>query len=423
MRGIYMKRQKIIISLLLSVFILALTAACGARETGPADVAEPVESVAPVKLPEPSPAGEPLRLIVATDLHYISPRITDFGSAFMTAMMRGDGKLSEQCEAIVDELIRVTLEERPNALVLCGDLTYNGEQASLEDLSSKLRAVQAAGIPVLLVPGNHDVGNLFAFSFDGESAYYADNVTPAEFMELCADFGFNGAIARDEGSFSYVYELAEDCRLLFLDANTLDMQGGIREETLNWAEEQLAEAQERGITVISVTHQNMLRQSSLLYKGYVIKNANSAAALLRQYGVSVNLSGHSHIQHSAVEEGLTDYCTGSLSVAPLMYAVVELDESRAFSYRQEHLSILQEAAAARMEQSGRSKVAAYVESFGLDEETQELMTAFAVRLNMDYFAGTVDKEKLQRDPAFELWERYGEDTFWLPYIESMLNED
>ena len=421
-----MKRLKNTICLLLAGLFLALTAACGTREVVPADAAEspkPVEIFAPIELPGPAPAGEPLKLIVATDLHYISPRISDFGDAFMTAMMRGDGKLSEHCEEIVDELIRVTLKEQPNALVLCGDLTFNGEQASLEDLALKLRTVQAACIPVLVVPGNHDVGNLFAFSFEGESAYYADNVTPSEFMEFCAGFGYDGAISRDESSFSYVYELAEDCRLLFLDANTIEKQGGIREETLSWAEEQLAAAQELGVTVISVTHQNVLRQNSLLHNGYVVKNARNVAALLGQYGVSVNLSGHSHIQHSASEDGLTDYCTGSLSVAPLMYAVVELDEGREHRYRQEHLDILQDEAAERMAQSARSKTEGMVAATGLDEETQELMIEFAVQLNMDYFAGTVDREKYQNDPAWKLWKSYGGDSFWLPYMETMLNED
>ena len=424
---------------LLLLFCLAMLAGCGAQsatkaetaetpepiaQTEPLEQAEPAAAAAtpePIPLPEePAPAGEPLRLIVATDLHYISPRISDFGAAFMKAMSNGDGKLSECAEAIVDELVRVTLAERPSALVLCGDLTYNGEQASLGDLLEKLRTVQNAGIPVLLLPGNHDIGSHFAFSFEGDTAYYATNISQPDFLAACREFGYDRALARDEGSFSYVYALAEDCRLLFLDANTVDKRGGIREETLAWAEEQLAEAQVAGATVITVTHQNLLRQNSMLYNGYVLSNAKSTEKLLRQYGVQTTLSGHSHHQHKVTEEGLTDYCTGSLSVAPLMYASVEIDELRAVSYRQEHLTILQEAARERMWQSGMSKIAGRVAELELDEETQTRMTDFAVGLNLDFFAGMVDAEAARADPAWALWEKYGTDISWLPYMRSML---
>lgn len=369
---------------------------------------------------EPVEAGTPLRIMVATDLHYISPRINDNGPRFMRAVESGDGKLSEYCEQIVDELIRTAIREKPDALVLTGDLTFNGEKDSLEDLAEKLWAVQEAGVPVLVLPGNHDVGYPFAFAYAGEDAYWAANISQPDFTEICGPFGYDGALSRDAASFSYMYGLAEDCRLLFLDANTADGRGGLKEETLQWAQAQLQAANEAGTAVISVSHQNVLAQSEMLSSGYVIKNCRKTAALLREYGVSTHLSGHSHIQHSAAKDGLTDYCTGCLSLFPLRYAVLELDEARNVSYGTGHLAILQEEAAERMISSNRAKIVERMAGLDIPEEEAEQMADFAARLNLDYFAGQVDAEAARADPAWALWEKYGTGNFWLPYMQSML---
>ena len=368
----------------------------------------------------PKGAGEPLRLMIATDLHYISPRINDNGPRFMRGVEAGDGKLSEHCEEIVQSLLLTALTERPDALLLTGDLSFNGELESLLDLAEKLQELQEAGIPVLVLPGNHDIGYSFAFAYEGEDAYWATNISQPAFAEICGDFGYDAALSRDKVSFSYMYELAEDCRLLFLDANTADNRGGLKAETLEWAEEQLRAARAAGATVISVSHQNLLAQSEMLYNGYVIKNANKTAKLLREYGVSTHLSGHSHIQHSVTEDGLTDYCTGCLSLYPLRYAMIELDGARNLRYSTGHLPILQEEAAARMIGSNRAKLMARLAPLELPEDQAALMANFAARLNMAYFAGEVDGEAARADPAWALWEQLGDESFWMPYLLSML---
>lgn len=376
-----------------------------------------VKPVAP-----PAKAGEPVWLMVATDLHFISPKLTDYGPLFMRTVENGDGKLTEYSAQIVDELLCTALEEKPNALVLTGDLTFNGELQSLRDLRDKFRALQSAGIPVLVLPGNHDVGYLFSYEFKGEGARTAKNITQAAFLETCREFGYDTALSRDAGSFSYVYEIAEDVRLLFLDANTVTNRGGLRAETLAWAEEQLKAAREAGVAVISVSHQNVLKQSERLYKGYVLSNAEETAALLRAYGVTTHLSGHSHFQHSVTQDRLTDYCTGSLSLYPLRYAVLELGGERSARYSPAQLYILQKESRERMVGSNWGKIAGELAMLGLPGETLTAMADFAARLNSDYFAGAVDREAAMADPAWTLWEELGKDSFWFPYMQSMLEE-
>lgn len=40
-------------------------------------------------------AETPLTVVVATDLHYLSPKLTDYGTGFMRMVGNGDGKLTQ----------------------------------------------------------------------------------------------------------------------------------------------------------------------------------------------------------------------------------------------------------------------------------------------------------------------------------------
>ena len=79
-------------------------------------------------------------------------------------------------------------------------------------------------------------------------------ITPENFKSLYADFGYRNAIARDPVSLSYVSEPFKGLRILALDANeyynnTPDycvVAGNIKDETMEWAKEQLADAQASG---------------------------------------------------------------------------------------------------------------------------------------------------------------------------------
>lgn len=56
--------------------------------------------------------------------------------------------------------------------------------------------------------------------------------------------------------------------------------------------------------------------------------------------VKMHFSGHSHIQHSGTEGSLTDVAVGSLTVAPLRYGLIKIDEERRVSYEPASLGIL-----------------------------------------------------------------------------------
>ena len=107
---------------------------------------------------EPQKAQEetvymPPTIWLATDLHYQSPQMTDFQSAFDTYTMGNDGTIVPYLDEITEAFLEEVRTAHPSALVLSGDLSQNGEKANHEALAEKLERVQAAGIPVLVIPG------------------------------------------------------------------------------------------------------------------------------------------------------------------------------------------------------------------------------------------------------------------------------
>ncbi len=265
-------------------------------------------AAAPQPLPRPVPAagGSPLRLVVATDLHFLPRSLVRDGAAFTDAYAAGDGKQINYIPELTDALVAELLADPPAALLLTGDLTLNGEREGHRELARRLLPLRQAGIPVLVIPGNHDIGNAFATGFNRDKTYSVRGVTAEEFAEIYREMGYGQAISRDNASLSYVCPLSEDLWAVMLDTNKYDRAGGLSipdnsgalsSQTLAWLEDQLEEARRQGKEVISATHHNLLDQSPRLSAGYTLDNAGEVLELYEKYGVRVNFSGHVHIQN------------------------------------------------------------------------------------------------------------------------------
>lgn len=270
------------------------------------------------------------RLLAASDLHYISPELTDHGEYFQLVLENGDGKAMEHCEEITDAFVEQVISDPPDALLLSGDLTFNGARKSHEALIEKLSKIKEAGIQVLVLPGNHDLENRNAASYRGDGYTLVDSIDGEKFAELYSAFGYADALNRDTASLSYTAQVTPELRVLLLDVNAFGISGVVADETLQWAEEQLKAASKEGCRVLAVSHQNLLPHSDLFGFGYVISNNSALLELYEKYSVICNLSGHMHIQHTARSEaGLRDIAASSLLMWPLQYGELSLTGSTA----------------------------------------------------------------------------------------------
>lgn len=361
--------------------------------------------------------------IVASDLHYMAPELTDHGASFHLLMENSDGKATEYCEEITDAFLDEVVERQPEALILTGDLSFNGAKASHLSLAEKLRRVEEEGVPVLVLPGNHDLYRGNSASYFGDGYEKVPSVTGEEFREIYFAFGFDEAISEDEDSLSYMARINESTWILMLDANTLHDYCSLSPKTLSWAEKQLKTAQEQGIRCLAACHQN-LYQHSMFQGGYQLSCSKQLHSLLECCGVELILSGHMHIQHIMTEGAVTEIATSPLTMGACQYGLLWIEGghlcyeaqsvdvsawARQQGIRDEKLLgfpyTAEELFLSRTESQTREKLRAK----GYPEEEREAMVAYACALNLAYFNGDLTGIP-ELDPEGKLqalWENSG----------------
>ena len=388
-------------------------------------------------------------IILATDMHYMAQELTDHGPAFTDMVEHGDGKvvpyISEIMEAFLDEVII----QKPGALILSGDVSFEGERLSHEELAGKLRRVKEAGIPVLVIPGNHDINNQWASRYSGIKTRSADNVTPEEFREIYLEYGYEGAVSYDPASLSYRYRLDDEHDLLMLDSCQYEPKnlvgGAIREETYEWIEEQLRQADEEGRRIIPISHHNLLEESEIYVDDCTIEHGEQLARMLEEWNVRIYLSGHLHVQHmkSADDGGIFEIVTSSLATPPCQYGVLDLMEDDSYRY---HTRIVDVETWASEHESGQEDLLNFSEfrtpflervffnqaydqledqESGLfDDERMQRMSELYAKLNRYYYAGRAVeiKDSIRNSPYYELWDCEVPNSILPQYIQSILND-
>ncbi len=364
-----------------------------------------------------------ITIMQVTDLHYLSPSLTDYSDAFMNMLKRSDGKLSEYSTEILDRVCKIAKDRNVDALLLTGDLTYNGELVSLKEIKESLVQLEESGINVYVIPGNHDINYPYAYRYLQDHAFEDDNISQENWKDMMKRFGYEEAFDRDSESFSYIVKLTEKIWLLALDCNTDSMIGTVKTETMQWLESVLQKAQDEDAHIISMTHQNVLAQSSMMTQGFVISNADDIVSLYEKYGVHLNLSGHSHLQHTSTQGNLTDICTESVSVTPLRYGYLQFNQDGEWEYQKESIGILLEEADQRFNETNENQLLSQLAELDISEEDLNLMVTFATQANRDYFSDTLKElTYYTNQKGWKLWETYASDSFWYVYMKSYLIE-
>ena len=368
------------------------------------------------------------------DLHYIAPELTDGGPGYQQTLKNGDSKFMPYVEEITDAFLDEVLADPPDVVLLTGDLTFNGAEISHRRLAGKLQRLEDAGIPVLVLPGNHDVYNENAALYRGGSFERVPFASGESFAGIYRDFGPGEALSADSDSLSYVWQLNEQVWIMMLDENTAHDFCGLSDRSFQWIEAQLQKAREEGRFVLVAGHQNVF-QHSIFRGGYVIQGAQRLQELLRRYGVPLCLSGHLHTQHVQSEDGLTEIATSALCSYPCQYAVLTAEDGR-LRYGTRRLDL-----AAWAERNGRPDAVfqdfagaagtymdAHFTPAGMaplvdDPVLWAEMLAYLQALNRAYFSGDL-REIAALDPDGRLaglWAEENGMTAW--YLRSVLDEE
>ena len=181
--------KKIFFLTLIIALILGLSA-CGAKEEEPFEKGEKLASV-----------------FVATDTHLLSNDLfSPDNQKYVKKAMTADGRVQEHDYLLMEALVEEVNREKPDALIITGDLTFYGEKTSHKSFVSFLDRIDK-DVKVLVIPGNHD------FNIDGCRSYFDDaphgenTVSGPEFCKMYEDYGYSGALSYDGDSHSYIYEI------------------------------------------------------------------------------------------------------------------------------------------------------------------------------------------------------------------------
>ena len=398
------------------------------------------------------PPYEPLYFIIASDLHYQSPLMTDFGEAFQNFVRNDDGKVVEYVDSITDAFLAEAAEKQPDALILSGDLTQNGEKVNHEELAKKLRLLESQGVPVVVIPGNHDINHPSAASFEGTEKKKADNINAEEFYSIYREFGYDEAMDRDEKSLSYIYQADERYWLMMLDSCQYDPEnkigGRIRKETLLWMEKWLERAREEQVMVIPVAHHNLLKESTLYPEDCTLENAVQVIDLLEQYGLPVYISGHLHLQRvkkhgnggpSQAEEsyGIYEIVSDSMVIPPCQYGELRWQEDGSVQYETCPVDVAGWAASQGITDENLLNFPQYSGDFLIETVQNQVYGALSAipddrkfhmaklygQINSAYCAGTaVNRRDVKENQMYFYWNRYLGTSEWYENLQAMIKD-
>lgn len=362
---------------------------------------------------------------ILSDTHFLAPELHDDGKAFTFIKGTAAGKDLDYQEASLKAFVATALRDKPDGIIITGDLTLNGEKISAEKMVQLFAPLADAKIPLYCIPGNHDIHDGWARKYQGSEQKTTPQISPEDFKKIFSQ-GYQNALATAPEDLSYSLSINADYRLILLDSNlyTRDdsgsqpvTQGKLRDSTLKWLREQLEAAKEAKQHSLLFIHHNLLKHNPTVYKGYVLENAETVKKLLKDYDVPAVFSGHIHAQDIMQEDGLTEIVSSSFAIIDHGYGVLTLSDSK-IDYQRKTISVSSWAKSqTNLDEKLKKKLSQHddylyhlfdqdgqrlayqtlMEQGIYDEKTLEPVAQFVGQTNIDYFRGTdfISDEKLQ----------------------------
>ena len=338
-----MKKITILLSMILLAFSMSLISCNN-------DLGELDNPTADVNTPKKDPNFK--SIIVMSDIHVMAPQLLENRGTAYENYLSQDPKLLEYSGEVLENLVEEALRRNPDLVIIPGDLTKDGELVSHQLVVSILGRLRSADIPVIVVPGNHDIDNPKGYYFDGDNTRPAERTSTEQFKTLYADFGYNQAYAKDPASLSFVCEPLEGLVLLCIDTNKYEdnlylergdaknynqTSGRIRPATLTWMLAEADKARAQGKQVVLVQHHNIVQHydaQGTLQSDYIIADYENVSKQLMEHGIHMAFTGHTHLQDiaqyrtiadKAQTDSLVDVATGSVISYPNPWRTIKVN--------------------------------------------------------------------------------------------------
>lgn len=283
-------------------------------------------------------------ICVASDLHLMDPSLLiNDGVAFQTYLSY-DRKLIKESNAITQELANQIYNESPEIFLVPGDLTKDGEKVSHLKLAQYLANIESNGVTkVFVIPGNHDVNNVHAYSYNGNLQTKVDSVSPSDFKSIYNQFGYAEAYNIDTLSLSYLAKPKQKLWVLGIDALSYDenilagqpiTEGKFKLSTYKWVLDRLKEAKDSNAVVLGMMHHGVTEHytgQSVVFPEYVVNGWDTISVNFAKAGLKMMFTGHYHANDitKRTAPGNADFIydieTGSTVTWPCPYRVMQLE--------------------------------------------------------------------------------------------------
>ena len=270
---------------------------------------------------------------VISDTHLIADSLHDHGQAFSQMQKTSQGKDLYYQETALSAFVRMAQKKKPTAIIVTGDVTFNGERVSAEKFAEIFKPLEETQL--LVLPGNHDIYDGWAREFRGKKQYYAGQISPRMWRNIFKT-SYKNAVSVDDKSLAYSVQLNPNYLLILADSNDYGKEeattapattGFLGREQRRWIKAQLQYASENNLQVIFCMHHNLYAHNPAVNKGYVVDDYRELRKLLAQYNVKLVFSGHIHAQNIMLPQDpcpATEVVTASFCSNDQGYGVVKV---------------------------------------------------------------------------------------------------
>lgn len=301
--------------------------------------------------------GSSLKIATLSDTHYLSPTMIKDTEDY-TTHLNSDRKMFTESSAILDRMIETVKKDKPDVVMITGDLTKDGELENHQELAIKLEALKKdlPDLHIYVTPGNHDIRNKNGMNFntsDGK-AIPATRTNPQDFKDCYKNVTYNDKsilttytppIGKEAGGLSYVARPEPGFTIISIDSaryskdNTDACQdehetsGAISSDLEKWILEQIKEAKLRGDTVIGMQHHGMIEHFTMepeILSMYLVNDYQRLRDEFTNAGMQYIFTGHMHANDiaeytTATGNKLYDIETGSIVTYPSPIRLVTID--------------------------------------------------------------------------------------------------
>ena len=267
--------------------------------------------------------AEDLNIATFSDIRYYPDFLAgDKGEAYYS-YTQSAGVSGRDQDALLKATFASLREQAKNdgldCVVVCGDLTLNGEYDAAAALAHKLRLFSfESGIKVYVLNGDRDINNPRASEFSRNIKQSARGITQAEFLELFDALGYQDAYHvykplgdGTQGALSYSVRPKPGYRLILADCcrytadcteyheDVCERDCAFSDDQFRWVLEEAADAKQNGETPLLFTHagivpvndfEEYLQKDALVEDAYTMRDRLAQAGVLCSFSAGANVS-------------------------------------------------------------------------------------------------------------------------------------